>query len=75
MEQEVASLVDTTQGWVAHHVPEMARDVRDVIVYLLPGALVLTVTVLIYKITKRFVLGAMRRHGRREIQVTGPTPC
>ena len=69
MNEEVASLVDTTQGWVAHHVPEMGRDVVDVIVYLLPGALVLTVTVLIYRITKRFVLGAMRRQGRREVQV------
>ncbi|MCY3737052.1 MAG: mechanosensitive ion channel family protein [Gemmatimonadaceae bacterium] len=69
MNKEVASLVDTTQGWVAHHVPEIARDVMDVIVYLLPGALVLTVVALVYKIAKRFVLGAMRRQGRREVQV------
>ena len=69
MNEEVASLVDTTQGWVAHHVPEIGRDVMGVIVYLLPGALVLTLTVLLYKITKRFVLAAMRRQGRREVQV------
>ena len=69
MKDEVASLVDTTQGWVSHHVPEMARDVVDVIVYLLPAALVLTVVALVYKIAKGFVLGAMRRQGRREIQV------
>ena len=69
MNEEVASLMDTTQGWITHHVPAMARDVVDVIVYLLPGALVLTVTVLVYRITKGFVLGTMRRQGRREIQV------
>ena len=69
MNEEVASLVDTTQGWVAHHVPELGRDIVSVILYILPGVLVLTILALIYKIAKGFVLGAMRRQGRREIQV------
>ncbi len=69
MEQEVASLVDTTQGWVAHHVPELGRDLVSVILYLLPGALVLAILALVFHTAKRIILGAMRRQGRREVQI------
>ena len=69
MREKINAWLSNTEGWVSHHVPEAARDVLQVIVYLLPAALVVIGILVTYKTVKAVVLGAMRRQNRREIQI------
>ena len=69
MQERMTDWLTGPEGWVSHHFPELARDLIGVILYILPGVLVLTVLILVYRTAKGLVLGAMRRQNRRPIQI------
>ena len=69
MPQVITDWLNSTEGWVSHHVPELVRDILEVILYLLPATLALVVIYIIYKTVKGVVLGAMRAQNRREVQI------
>ena len=69
MPRVITDWMNSTEGWVSHHVPELVKDILEVILFLFPAALALVVLFIIYKTAKGVVLGAMRAQNRRTVQI------
>lgn len=69
MSRVITDWMNSTEGWVSHHVPELVKDILEVVLFLFPAVLALVVMFIIYKTAKGVVLGAMRAQNRRAVQI------